>query len=308
MKRILAICVVVLILPLICIADTGYKNINVWYGAMVLLNNKLFIPTDSNGKTVQPFIYEGTTYMPMRAIIEALGANIEWDPDKKIVIITENENETIDYYEEEMVVPETEAVMGYDEEEITAFVKKEIIAENSNEITNKIIGLEYKFKEYDEWQYFIIIKNTSDYNLDITTYANFYNESGKLVGVNSSNISTLEKGYETMVNFYQDKDCLYAKYNFEIYKSNYTKPVQSILSYKVSELSDKVILSVTNNGEENLDFVCADILFFKGDKIVGNDFTYFTDRDYELKTGKTLHKELYCYGSYDSYLVFLNAE
>lgn len=94
----------ILILPLICIADTGYKNINVWYGAAITINGELFIPTDNNGKTVQPFIYEGTTYMPMRAIIEALGANIEWDANNKVVIITYGKSVT--------PAPETEPIAG----------------------------------------------------------------------------------------------------------------------------------------------------------------------------------------------------
>ncbi|MHB1368569.1 MAG: hypothetical protein ACYCWE_22370, partial [Eubacteriales bacterium] len=77
--------------------------------------------------------------------------------------------------------------------------------------------------------------------------------------------------------------------------------------YKASEMSDKVILSVTNNGDYVLNSVYADILFFKRNKIVGYNSEYFTDSKFELKVGRTINKELYCYETYDSYLVFLNA-
>ncbi len=104
MKRIITIFIMLLLLPFICSADTGWKDISVWYGATVTINGESFIPTDSTGKTVEPFIYEGTTYMPMRAVVEALGAHIEWDANNKVVMIT--------YSEAGTPSPETEPIVG----------------------------------------------------------------------------------------------------------------------------------------------------------------------------------------------------
>ncbi len=290
MKRIIAICIMLFFLPLICSADTGYKDINVWYGATVTINGELFIPTDSNGKTVQPFIYEGTTYMPMRAVIEALGANIEWDANKKMVIITEDKEETTEFYGEEK----------------TTFVKKELVPENPDEIANKLIGTEYKYEESNGQYYFLTIKNISDYNLSFTVFATFYDASGKLIGADYDGATVLEKGYEALIDFWQEDNCSYVKYEFEVDKSSYTKPVQSILNYEVSELSNKIILSVTNNGDESLSLVSADIFFFKGDKIVEKCFEYFVRSDNGLEVGKTMHTEINC-SQYDSYLIFFDA-
>ncbi len=36
-------------------------------------------PKDANGNTVEPFIYNGTTYLPVRAVGNAFGKNVEWD-------------------------------------------------------------------------------------------------------------------------------------------------------------------------------------------------------------------------------------
>lgn len=45
--------------------------------------------TDKNGKTVYPISYEGTTYLPVRALGEILGQTVEWDSATQTVIMTE---------------------------------------------------------------------------------------------------------------------------------------------------------------------------------------------------------------------------
>lgn len=40
---------------------------------------KQFIPQDANGDTVYPFITNGTTYLPVRAVSELFGATIDWN-------------------------------------------------------------------------------------------------------------------------------------------------------------------------------------------------------------------------------------
>jgi hypothetical protein len=46
--------------------------------------------TDVNGKVVYPISYEGTTYLPVRAISNLFGAQIDWDGENKIITITRN--------------------------------------------------------------------------------------------------------------------------------------------------------------------------------------------------------------------------
>lgn len=40
---------------------------------------------DAQGKTVEPFIYNGTTYVPVRAAAELAGLKVEWDGAKKAI-------------------------------------------------------------------------------------------------------------------------------------------------------------------------------------------------------------------------------
>lgn len=46
-------------------------------------------PKDANGKAVEPFVFEGTTYLPVRAVGEALGKDVKWDGATKTVYIGE---------------------------------------------------------------------------------------------------------------------------------------------------------------------------------------------------------------------------
>ena len=46
-------------------------------------------PKDASGKTVEPFIYNGTTYLPVRAVGEALGKTVTWDGATQSVYLGE---------------------------------------------------------------------------------------------------------------------------------------------------------------------------------------------------------------------------
>ncbi|GAE86958.1 copper amine oxidase N-terminal domain-containing protein [Acetivibrio straminisolvens] len=56
------------------------KTITVDYKDIKInVDGKRIEPKDGNGKSVEPFIYEGTTYLPVRAVSEALGKQVLWD-------------------------------------------------------------------------------------------------------------------------------------------------------------------------------------------------------------------------------------
>lgn len=61
------------------IKTLSYANIAVYKGVNIVINDMPFTPTDVNGKEVPPFIYNGTTYLPARAISNAFNAQISWD-------------------------------------------------------------------------------------------------------------------------------------------------------------------------------------------------------------------------------------
>lgn len=69
---------------------TGYleKNINVTYDNIkIFINGKEYLPVDVNGNKTEPFIYNKTVYVPIRAISQAFAKKINWDDFYKVVEI-----------------------------------------------------------------------------------------------------------------------------------------------------------------------------------------------------------------------------
>jgi hypothetical protein len=53
----------------------------------IFVDGKRMDPRDVNGASVEPFIINGTTYLPVRAVAEALGMEVGWDNASKSVRI-----------------------------------------------------------------------------------------------------------------------------------------------------------------------------------------------------------------------------
>ena len=64
------------------------RTIDVEDGIKITLNGSALTPRDAAGKTVPVFLYEGTTYVPARAISEALGLNVSFDSATRTVVLT----------------------------------------------------------------------------------------------------------------------------------------------------------------------------------------------------------------------------
>lgn len=48
-------------------------------GIKIVVDGQQLDPTDANGNKVEPIIYNGTTYLPVRAVANALGKAVYWD-------------------------------------------------------------------------------------------------------------------------------------------------------------------------------------------------------------------------------------
>lgn len=63
-------------------ATLAYQNISV-----TLDGTKLTLK-DAAGNSVEPFMYNGTNYLPVRALSEALGLNVAWNGSTNTVVLT----------------------------------------------------------------------------------------------------------------------------------------------------------------------------------------------------------------------------
>jgi len=55
------------------------KKIDVATGVTLYVDDVRLDPKDANGNPVETFVYNGTTYLPVRAIGQAFGQTVEWD-------------------------------------------------------------------------------------------------------------------------------------------------------------------------------------------------------------------------------------
>lgn len=55
----------------------------------IVVDGKEITPKDANGNVVEPFIIDGTTYLPVRALANALGEDVSWEQSTSTVYIGE---------------------------------------------------------------------------------------------------------------------------------------------------------------------------------------------------------------------------
>lgn len=76
---ILALTAIITGLSLPTIASSLTKTINVTTGVQVYIDDIKIDTKDANGNPVEPFIHNGTTYLPVRAVADALKVDVAWE-------------------------------------------------------------------------------------------------------------------------------------------------------------------------------------------------------------------------------------
>lgn len=92
-KRLVFILAGLLLLSSAIFAASFRKNITVDYMGIKLVvdGREVVMGNDMAGNKIEPFAYEGTTYLPVRAITEALGKTVQWDEATNTVFIGDGE-------------------------------------------------------------------------------------------------------------------------------------------------------------------------------------------------------------------------
>lgn len=66
-------------------------------GIKIVVDGQQLNPTDANGNKVEPIIYNGTTYLPVRAVANAIGKAVYWDGPNYTVYLGEVPNGLLPY-------------------------------------------------------------------------------------------------------------------------------------------------------------------------------------------------------------------
>lgn len=124
------------------------------HGIKFTINSNSWTPKDNNGVVLAPVILNGTSYLPAKAIVEAMGGQVQWnEATKTIAITTATETELIDPIAGKMKEIKNKLKLGLSKEEVHAlFSEKFEIAQNSDS--------ENGSDSYWKYEYF----KASDYN------------------------------------------------------------------------------------------------------------------------------------------------
>lgn len=68
-------------------AATVANTITVYTGITINVDGEEFTPTDVNGNKVEPLLYKGTTYLPVRAVSGLFNTPIDWDQETATVLL-----------------------------------------------------------------------------------------------------------------------------------------------------------------------------------------------------------------------------
>ena len=85
LRRIILTVLVICILStgFVAMATWGWEKIGVAYADIrVVADGREIIPTDANGNAVEPFIYNNTTYIPLRTVADIVDGQISWAQDE----------------------------------------------------------------------------------------------------------------------------------------------------------------------------------------------------------------------------------
>lgn len=77
MAGVMVLAIVVSSVALAANTTTLYNVMN--KGVKIVIDGEKLTPTDVNGNIVEPIIYNGTTYLPVRAVATAIGKAVYWD-------------------------------------------------------------------------------------------------------------------------------------------------------------------------------------------------------------------------------------
>ncbi|MBQ3038536.1 MAG: hypothetical protein IJD30_05100, partial [Clostridia bacterium] len=91
-------------------AKQATEKISVIYDNIkIIIDGKEYQPTNAKGETVEPFIYEGTTYLPVRAIANAFDKEVDWEAQTSTVTLGSKNYDWLDqmgYADYEASMPE----------------------------------------------------------------------------------------------------------------------------------------------------------------------------------------------------------
>lgn len=125
--KIVSALAIIFALSTVVLASARLVNIKVAYDniKVVVDGREVEFGVDSTGKKIEPFIYNGTTYLPIRAVGEALGKQVQWDQNTKTAFLGDGQ----------VITGEAQKVLT---EVMPPFTKSRVTVTTKNDTRNEI--------------------------------------------------------------------------------------------------------------------------------------------------------------------------
>ena len=127
---VMAVLILSLALASSAFAADNYKNLKAWFGDIKIFNNNTPVQLKD-----QPFIVDGTTYLPVRSVAEMLGKDITWNGTTRQIGINDKPGTSYSEMQNKFIVQEVKNI------ELEGKVK---------DLETKVKDLEAKLKAKEE--------------------------------------------------------------------------------------------------------------------------------------------------------------
>ncbi len=156
---------------------------------------------------------------------------------------------------------------------------------------------------------YLLMTNDTPSDCELSINVSFF-LGDKIVGATNGTVDAVAKGTTVCEDFYCDE--AYDNYEYRVVASHidYYVPVDQDLALDVSILTNKVVVSLTNNGKIPARNVWYDVFFYKDGQVVSHNYNFCGDDDSEIKPGETERSECSFYGGegFDDAKVYFHGE
>ena len=71
------------------LAQSTVSPVSITYSELrMVVDGRTIVPKDANGNPAEPFMYQNTTYLPLRALANALHLDVAWDSATGAICLT----------------------------------------------------------------------------------------------------------------------------------------------------------------------------------------------------------------------------
>lgn len=284
-KKLLLITLAALLI-LGCMVPTGFasgvsKMLEAWYMNIKIISNGQQVHTE-----IEPFIVDGTTYVPVRMMANIFNKNIEWDPVNYIITVTDKPGSDLNYLNMQLIMKDNE--IKYLEDKIKRLEEKE--KDSGSDIDDLEDDLNDDYDEYKGVDFEITLKESRG---DIEVIIEFSLKRDR-TGWNKLTTKNIESYLQDICDDILDE---FPKADIEGYFKDNSGTTKSKLYRFTTTSRGKV--SLDDDDDDDYD---DDDLYDLEDELNDLFYDYFSDFDVDIELeGDEDDITFYVYMDYDRY-------